>query len=378
MTKIAVYGATGYTGRLVSEQLRDRGFDAVLCGRNASKLRSLAESIGVDWPVRAAAIDDAPALRKALAGADVVISCAGPFTFYGAPVIEAALDVGAHYVDTTGEQPYIRRVYEHMDGPASAAGRAVIPAVGFDYLPGDLIASLAARGHEPLDELTIAYSVAGFGMSRGTLRSALEMLGGDSEDIEYADGGWRPGGRQPMRETFPFPDPIGVQPVVRYPGGEVVTVPRHVDVRNLRYRWNSATFAPHASLKGVVPLTFPLLKAVLSTPLRDLAETQIDRLPEGPPEDARRASRWTIVAEARSRSGSVGRAVVSGRDLYGITAVIAVRCAELLGAEGFTGAGALAPAQAFDPEDFLRYLGPHGVEFRVEEPSRPRAAAAKA
>jgi short subunit dehydrogenase-like uncharacterized protein len=373
MARVAVYGATGYTGRLVSLELRDRGFDAVLCGRNGGKLRRLAEEIGVEWPVRAAAVDDPPALRKALTGADVVISCAGPFTFYGAPVIEAALDVGAHYVDTTGEQPYIRRVFEHMSAAASGAGCAVIPAVGFDYLPGDLIASLAARGHEPVDELTIAYAVAGFGMSRGTLRSGLEML--SSEDVEYADGEWRPGGRQPLRETYPFPDPIGVQPVVRYPGGEVVTVPRHVDVRTVRYRWVSSTFAPHPALQPVVPLTLPLLRVLLSTPLRDVAERQIDRLPEGPPEDARRAAKWTIVAEARGVSGSVGRAVVGGRDMYGITAVIAVRAAELLGAEGFDRAGVLAPAQAFDAEEFLRFLEPRGVTFRVEEPARPRAEA---
>jgi short subunit dehydrogenase-like uncharacterized protein len=373
MARIAVYGATGYTGRLVALELRDRGFDAVLCGRNGAKLRALADEIGVDWPVRSAAIDDSPALRKALSGADVVISCAGPFTFYGAPVIEAALAVGASYVDTTGEQPYIRRVFEHMGAAASGAGCAVVPAVGFDYLPGDLVASLAARGCEPVDELTIAYSVAGFGMSRGTLRSGLEMMG--SGDIEYTDGDWRPAGRQPMRETFPFPDPIGVQPVVRYPGGEVITVPRHVDVRNLRYRWGSATFAPHRALRSAVPLTFPLVKAVLSTPLRDLAERGIDRLPEGPPEDARRAAKWTIVAEARGADGSVGRAVVAGPDMYGITAVIAVRCAELLGAEGFDRAGVLAPAQAFDAEDFLRFLEPHGVTFHVEEPARARAEA---
>ena len=370
MARFAVYGATGYTGRLVAAQLRDRGLDAVLCGRDAGKLRSLASSLGVDWPVRCAAIDDPGALRKALRGADAVISCAGPFTFYGAPVIEAALDVGAHYVDTTGEQPYIWRVFSHL----GSVPRAVVPAVGFDYLPGDLIASLAARGHEPLSELTIAYSVTGFAMSRGTLRSGLEML--SSSDLEYVDGGWRPAGRAPLRETFDFGEGIGVQPVVRYPGGEIVTAPRHVATRSVRYRWAASAFAPHPSLAAAVPWSFPVVRALLKTPLRDVAESQIDRLmPEGPPEEERRAGRWTIVAEASGVDGSRGRAVVSGSDMYGLTAVIAVRAAELLAAEGFSGSGVLAPAQAYDAEEFLRFLEPHGVAFRVEAPAREAARA---
>ena len=372
MARIALYGATGYTGRLVAAELRDRGLDAMLCGRNAQKLRALADSLGVDWPVRCAAVDDAPALRKALGGADVVLSCAGPFTFYGAPVIDAALDVGAHYVDTSGEQPYIWRVFSHLGDAASRAGKAVVPAVGFDYLPGDLIAALAARGHGPLDELVIAYAISGFGMSRGTMRSGMEML--SSEDVEYAGGDWRSAGRPPLRDTYDFGGSIGVQPVMRYPGGEVVTVPRHVETKSLRYRWASSVFAPHPQLAGAVPLTFPALRAVLRTPLRDLAEAQMDRfLPEGPAEDERRAGRWTIVAEARRGGATVGRAVVSGEDMYGITAVIAVRAAELLA--GSDHSGVLAPAQAYDPEEFLRFLEPHGVQFHVEEPAKAHAGA---
>lgn len=373
MARVAVYGATGYTGRLVAAELRDRGVDAILCGRSGGKLRRLASDLGVDWPVRAAAVDDPAALRRALSGADVVVSCAGPFTFYGAPVIEAALEVGAHYVDTTGEQPYIRRVYEHLDAPARRAGCAVIPAVGFDYLPGDLVAALAARGHGPLDELAIAYAVRGFGMSRGTLRSGLEMMGGD--DVDYVDGRWRPGPRFAPLETFAFPAPIGEEPVVRYPGGEIVTVPRHVETRDVRYRWTASTFAPHPALSRAMPFAMPVLRALLSTPLRDLAESQIDRLPEGPTEEARRAARWTIVAEARRDGDVLGRAVASGPDMYGLTAVIAVHAAELLAAENFDGAGALAPAQAFDAEAFLRYLEPHGVTFGTEQPAASAAPA---
>ena len=107
---------------------------------------------------------------------------------------------------------------------------------------------------------------------------------------------------------------------------------------------------------------------LLRTPLRDLCDAVIDRLPEGPDEDARRASRFTIVAEAHGRDGGSARAVVEGRDVYGITAVIAVEIARRMAADEFTATGALAPAQVVDPEGFLGFLGEHGVSHRVERP----------
>ena len=131
---IAVYGATGYTGRLVAQELRRRGLTAVLSGRNASKLEAVKADLGVDWPVRPAAVDEPAALRAAFAGASVVINCAGPFTFYGAPVIEAAIAAGAHYCDTTGEQPYMQRVFTWFDEPARAAGERLSRTVERDDL----------------------------------------------------------------------------------------------------------------------------------------------------------------------------------------------------------------------------------------------------
>ena len=365
---IAVYGATGYTGRLVARELRRRGLTATLCGRNGGRLRGLASDLAVDWPVRAAAVDDPAALRKAFRGADAVINCAGPFTYYGAPVIEAALDAGAHYCDTTGEQPYMRRVYEHVDAPARAAGRAVVPAVGFDYVPGDLAGALAASGAEPLRELVVAYAVTGFGATRGTMHSALEMLEGG--DDEYVDGALRPAGRAPLRERFAFPEPIGDQVVARYPGGEVVTLPRHVRTQAVRQRITARSFAPHRALTAAVPALTVGFGALLRTPLRGPLDALIDRLPEGPEEDARRASAFTIVAEAHGEDGRTGRVVVEGSDVYGLTAVIAVEVARRMSAEAFDRSGALAPAQAVDAEDFLSFLGEHGLSYRVEGRSR--------
>ena len=367
---IAVYGATGYTGQLVAAELKRRGFDAVLCGRNSSKLRRLATDLDVSWPLRATTIDDAAGLRRAFRGVSAVINCAGPFTFYGAPVIEAAMDVGAHYLDTTGEQLFMHGVFTHYDAPARERGVGIVPGVGFDYIPGDLAASLAAQDAGAVDEVAIGYSVRGLGVSRGTIKSSLEM---SKESLSYEDGTWKPAGPTLRAETFDFDEPIGTVPVFPYPGGEIVTVPRHVDCRSVRQRMNARSFMPVAPLAPAMPAVAVALGAAMRTPLGRVLDGVIDRLPEGPPEDARRASSFVIVAEARSDDGSVlGRCSLEGSDVYGLTAVMAVEAANCLIEEG--AAGALAPAEFLDAASFLDGLAPHGLTWSLDG-ARSAAAA---
>ena len=202
---IAVYGATGYTGRLVARELQRRDLDFMLCGRDASKLRALAGELG-DPDVRAAGVNDRDALRHAFGDCAAVINCAGPFTLHGEPVVRAAVETGTHYVDTAGEQPFIKLVSDRFDEAARAAEVAVVPALGFDYAPGDLICRVAAGDHEPALTLDLAYAVSGFGATRGTLRSALEAIGGD--DVVWEDGAWHPAGAGPLRARVVFPEPI--------------------------------------------------------------------------------------------------------------------------------------------------------------------------
>jgi short subunit dehydrogenase-like uncharacterized protein len=142
---IVLYGATGYTGRLVVEELERRGLDYVLSGRDEAKLAAVAGER--EAPVRAAQLDDERGLRDLLADAKVVISCAGPFTLAGHALVRAAIDTGTHYVDSTGEQPFIKLVFDRRGPAAEWAGVALVPALGFDYAPGDCIARLAAQGH---------------------------------------------------------------------------------------------------------------------------------------------------------------------------------------------------------------------------------------
>jgi short subunit dehydrogenase-like uncharacterized protein len=369
---IAVYGAGGYTGRLVVRELARRGLRAVLCGRDSRRLHEAADAAGLVAEVRTASLDDRDALRHALGDCATVINCAGPFSRLGEPVVRAAVETGTHYVDTTGEQLYMQRIYERYDAPARAAEVAVIPAVGFDYLPGDMACRLAARGVEPAREVVVAYWVTGFSATRGTIQSALDAV--RSRPLEYRDGTWEPSGLVPSRARFHFPPPVGQQAVTRWPSGEVLTVPRHTRTRAVRSLFAVSALAPVGPLAEVVPFTLPVAALALRTPLKSVLGLAADRLPEGPSEDARRRARFVVAALARGEEGLDGRCEVRGSDLYGLTAVIAVHSASLLADAGFDGAGALAPAQAFDPVEFLNYLGDHGVSFRVDAPTREPAA----
>ena len=107
--------------------------------------------------MRVADARDAGALRDAFAGATVVASLAGPFLELGLAPVEAAVAAGAHYLDTTGEQEFVRLVHERIE-----ADTVVLPAFGFDYVPGDLAARLAAEQVDgQLDEVVVGYSVTG-------------------------------------------------------------------------------------------------------------------------------------------------------------------------------------------------------------------------
>lgn len=351
---IVLYGATGYTGRLVTEELVRRGADFVVSGRDEAKVARVAEEHGGGAPHRAVALDDESGLRELLSDAAVAINCAGPFTLAGDAVVRAAVETGTHYLDSTGEQPFIAMVFDRHGAAAERSGVALVPAMGFDYLPGDCIARLTAAPLEPLEEIVLAYAVRRFEMSRGTLRSALEMMNG--RDVVYEDGDWRPVPAGVFRASFDFPEPIGRQQVSRYPSGEVITVPRHTRTRRVVSLLTTRTAVPHPALARAMPFVQPGMALALRTPLRGVLNRAIGALPEGPPEDERRAAEFTIVAAAHAADGRTARGVVRGADVYGLTAVALAEAAELMAAPGYDRAGALGPAAAFDPADLLDRL----------------------
>ncbi len=362
---IVVYGATGFTGRLIAQELLRLDADFILAGRNPDRLGALARDLtgsttGV--ATHAVATDDPGGLLALFSGAGAVIACAGPFEQVGEPVVAAAAEAGVNYLDTTGEQPFIKLVFDRYGPIADESGCALIPAMGFDYVPGDMIASLTAEGLGPVDKLTIAYAVKGFGATRGTIRSGLGMVSGG--DLEFRNGGLRPADGSVSRGAFRFPEPIGEKQMIRYPAGEPITVPRHVRTRNIEMMLSADTAFP-AQLTRVLPVLMGPFGLAMRTPIRGIVNRMVGRLPEGPSDEARRANMFTIVCRAEF-GGSTRTGTVAAPDVYGLTATMIVKGALLSAAPGFKLKGALAPSEAFDPKAFFDDLATSGLEYSVD------------
>jgi short subunit dehydrogenase-like uncharacterized protein len=329
---LALLGVTGYTGRLVLAEARRAGLEVRLVGRRREALAELAKA---GEEVHVADARDRDALRDAFQGASVVASCAGPFLEIGLAPVEAAVGGGAHYLDTTGEQAFVRLVHDRIE-----ASTVVLPAFGFDYVPGDLAARLAAEQVEgSLDEVVVAYSVKGVGTSRGTRRTIGAVM--SQKQVAWQDGRLVDSRFGATTRTMRFP--FGERTVVEWSGTEPLTVPRHTDVRSVRSYIRAPAVAAQAGRLGRLTAPFVKLGAGFG--------------PSGPSDESRRESRFVVVAEARGRGGE-GRAVLTGSDVYGLTALLIVRGAQALIAGEARGAGVLAPAEAFDARTLIGTLAP--------------------
>ena len=335
MERLAVVGATGYAGGLVAERARSEGLPLYLVGRRRDALEAIARA---DDEVRVADARDRRALADAFVDCFAVASTAGPFLELGTAVAGAAIDAGSHYLDISAEQVFMRRLEEDHAEAARRAGRALLPFFGFDYAVGDFAARLAAEGLEPLEEILVAYSAEGFLPSAGTRATAGHLL---------AQPQWAYAGGELVRSRFGATTrrvrfPSGDATAVEWGGAEPLTVPRHTNVRNVRSYFRAPRVA--ALLGGAGRVAAPIVRAT-------------GRLGGNPSEGRRRRARFAVVAEARGASGG-RRVTLTGTDIYGLTALLAVRAAEGVRDGLARGAGVLAPAEAFDARPFLERLAP--------------------
>lgn len=346
---ILLYGVNGYTGQLVLEECLASGVRPVLAGRSADAVRAIAEAHQLEW--RVASLDDKTALDAALAGATVVIHCAGPFSRTARPMADACLRRGVHYLDITGEIA----VFESLaarHAEAQRAGVMLMPGAGFDVVPSDCLAAHLKRRMPSATSLSLAF-YGGTGLSRGTATTMAENAGGP--------GAVRRAGRIiPVApawhvRTIAFDDKPRLAATI--PWGDVSTAFHSTGIPDIQVY----AAMPPSSVRSLRLSRY--LAPVLRMPwVRRRLVAAIKARPAGPSAESRARARAHLWGEVRDASGATMVSRLVTPDGYTLTAKTAVLAARHV-MDGRATPGFQTPSRAF------------GADFILEVPDCTRTDA---
>jgi short subunit dehydrogenase-like uncharacterized protein len=346
--RIVLFGATGYTGARTAEALVARGARPVLAGRDPARLTRLAERLGNVETARAD-VTDPRSVRGLLGHGDVLVTTVGPFLQLGQAAVDAAVAEGAVYLDSTGEPPFVRRLFERDAVRAAAAGAALVPAFGLDYVPGNLAAALAlTEAGKRAHRLDVGYAIdgaSGQAFSRGTLVSLMGVL----FEPGFAFTGGRLVPEAAGRRMWRFEANGRRRRGLSVGGSEHLTMPGsapslreigvHLDWFGPLTPW-AHRLAPLSGLTGRLPGAERVAQR--------LAGFIGGRVGEAPSQATLERARTHTVAEVRDASGElVSRVQLSGPEAYGFTAAMLAWGATRAAESGVRGTGTLGPVQAF-------------------------------
>jgi short subunit dehydrogenase-like uncharacterized protein len=338
-----IYGAYGYTGKLVVEEAMRRGHRPVLAGRSEKKLASLAEPLGLNW-IRVS-LDASGRLTEAVAQVDLVFHAAGPFLHTSEPMIRACLAAGTHYIDITGEIPVFQNTFSH-DQAALKRGISLISGAGFDVIPSDCLVDYVVKQVPNAVELEIAIAALGHA-SAGTIKTMLEAVPG---------GGWirRDGRLDPYRfgggiQEFEFPN--GKHKAIPVPWGDLATAFQTTGIPNtttyLVFPRNLVRL-----LRWMAPLSQLLLKP---KHVRRGCQKLVAKTVHGPDAKMRQSGKSFIWARAIDAGGQEGQAWLETLEAYRFTAIGGVQFVEKI--LEIRPEGALTPALAVGADFVLQIEG---------------------
>jgi short subunit dehydrogenase-like uncharacterized protein len=334
--RIVVFGATGYTGRLIAERLSAAGVAPVLAGRDTARLAKLAERLGDAEVAKADALRQNAVFALVDEG-DVLISTVGPFAKYGTVAVRAAIAAGAVYLDSTGEPSFIRRVFEQFGPAAAKHDAALLTAQGFDWVPGALAAALALEDAGPdAVRIDIGYFVRNMSASPGT----KESLVGATLDPGFAYRGGRITTERGAARVRAFAD-AGTGFSVG--GAEHFTLPlAYPQLREVN-TYLGAPLARGMQLVGAATALaqrLPGSRAVMQA----AGERMVSLLPSR--SDGRATAR--VVATAHTAEGDqIGATALDAPDPYDFTASFISWAAQRAASAGVEGTGALSPLIAY-------------------------------
>jgi len=337
-----LYGAYGYTGKLIAQEAKNRGHTPILAGRSAEKLLPVAENLNLDYQILD--LKDKDNLAKILEEVDLVFHAAGPYKYTSEPMVKACLKAGSHYVDITGETQVFEQNFKY-DKEAINREIAIISGVGFDVVPTDCLAKYVSDKLSEPKSLDLGITAMS-NPSPGTLKTMLEyfhtgqLVRRNGELIRLKNDDIR---------KIRFSDKERVVRPVTW--GDLATAYRTTHIPNI------TTFMP-------LPKKFPSLLQSLGVSVKNFNENEeskkkvtdwIEKNIHGPDQVKRETYRCYLWAQVINDKGESAQAWVETMESYKFTAVAGVRCVEKLLELNLV--GALTPALAFGADFILEIPG---------------------
>ena len=337
MSQFMIYGANGFTGRLIVQEALERGFKPVIAGRNRKAIKALANETGLE--ARICGLNDLSSIAKNIANMDVVLHSAGPFSLTMPNMVKACLQTGTHYCDITGEIDVFEKVYAQHD-KAIEKNIALIPGVGFDVVPTDCVAVLA-EALPDATHLALSFRALG-GISRGTLQTAIYHM--DNNSWERTDGELRPTKNEIYKgSTFGTDDKINFMGI---PWGDLSSAYRSTAIPNIITAM--ATSPKQADKMKQMRMFMPIVKI---KPVNALLRKIVSRTVTGPSEEKQNTSISYVYGRAKNSRGHVETRALQCCEAYRLTAKAAVHAVDqMMKTDNLK--GALTPSLAFG-KDFL-------------------------
>jgi short subunit dehydrogenase-like uncharacterized protein len=366
--RIVLFGATGYTGRLVAERLAGAGERPVLAGRSEERLRALAEQLGgLEWAT--ADVMRQNSVFALVSEGDVLLSTVGPFAKWGEPAVRAAIAAKATYVDSTGEPQFIRRVFEQHGPAARSAEVALLTAMGYDFVPGALAGALALQqaGSAAVRVDVGYYSLGGVAgaLSSGTKQSLV----GASLNDGYAFRGGALRDVRAAERVRAFPVKGKQRTAVSIGGAEHFTLPaafpRLLEV-NVYLGWFGPLARPMqaGTLIGSIATRLPGVRGALQ-----FAGSRLAGLGASPePGTTPGGMSWVAAVAYDAFGEQLAEVHLSGADGYAFTAEFLAWTARSAAAGRVAGTGAVGPVEAFGLDALERGCRQAGLE-RVLAPT---------
>lgn len=323
-TNIVVYGAYGHTGKFIIAEMYRQGFRPILSGRDKIKLSEISKQYP-DLITQVADINDAHTLDNAFSNAAIIVNCAGPYLDTAEPIIQSAIRLNKHYIDLSAEQKSVLDTFETFSEKASQSEIVILPAAAFYGGLGDLLSSSLTEGWNAIDSINIYIGLDSWHPTKGTRMTGQRN---HYQRFVLADGQLQ---TLQAGETIKwnFPAPIETKEMIAVPLTEIITISKHLNVRNIN---------TYISLNSI-------------------EDIRSDETPEPKPADEKNRSSQLFCMEIIATNKDSKRKIsASGKDIYAVTAPLVVEAIKRILANDIKLKGVTTMGEVFNASNFLQSL----------------------